>query len=270
MSTIILYHANCPDGLGSAYAAYEHYGNTATYQPVSYSDPFNAEDYRDKDVYVLDFSFKRKQYLQLLEVAKSVIVLDHHKSAHEEIGDLVKIDQTKSGARLAWEYFHPNTDVPLIILRIEDRDLWLYKYTDTKAVNAWMSIYTQGLTPEAFSDLIDTTSYDKIVSLGTPVVNYIEAQAKAVSSGYWLTVLSGHVVPVVNCPPGLTSVVGEILAKEHTFSVSYSDKYPLRTVSLRSIGKFDVSAIAKQYGGGGHRNAAGFTINMNETFDLFK
>ena len=28
--------------------------------------------------------------------------------------------------------------------------------------------------------------------------------------------------------------------------------------SLRSEGEFDVSAVAQQYGGGGHRNAAGF------------
>jgi nanoRNase/pAp phosphatase (c-di-AMP/oligoRNAs hydrolase) len=34
----------------------------------------------------------------------------------------------------------------------------------------------------------------------------------------------------------------------------------LRIFSLRSVGDFDVSAIAKIYGGGGHKNAAGFTV----------
>ncbi len=31
-----------------------------------------------------------------------------------------------------------------------------------------------------------------------------------------------------------------------------------QTWSLRSIGEFDVAAVAKTFGGGGHRNAAGF------------
>ena len=49
------------------------------------------------------------------------------------------------------------------------------------------------------------------------------------------------------------------LYPESAFSASYCDRADgLRTYSLRSNGEFDVSVIAKQFGGGGHRNAAGF------------
>ena len=33
-------------------------------------------------------------------------------------------------------------------------------------------------------------------------------------------------------------------------------------VSLYSIGAFDVAELAARYGGGGHRNAAGFTVSL--------
>ncbi len=35
---------------------------------------------------------------------------------------------------------------------------------------------------------------------------------------------------------------------------------PLVIYHLRSKGEFDVSEIAKGFGGGGHRNSAGFTV----------
>jgi nanoRNase/pAp phosphatase (c-di-AMP/oligoRNAs hydrolase) len=38
-------------------------------------------------------------------------------------------------------------------------------------------------------------------------------------------------------------------------------------VSLRSKGDFDVSAIAKRFGGGGHKNAAGFNIPKDQDLE---
>jgi len=35
---------------------------------------------------------------------------------------------------------------------------------------------------------------------------------------------------------------------------------------LRSKGDFDVAAIAQRYGGGGHRNAAGFRLPAGQFF----
>jgi nanoRNase/pAp phosphatase (c-di-AMP/oligoRNAs hydrolase) len=33
---------------------------------------------------------------------------------------------------------------------------------------------------------------------------------------------------------------------------------------LRSIGEFDVSHLARQFGGGGHKHAAGFQVPLEE------
>jgi nanoRNase/pAp phosphatase (c-di-AMP/oligoRNAs hydrolase) len=50
------------------------------------------------------------------------------------------------------------------------------------------------------------------------------------------------------------------MAQEAPFAACYYDKPGARVFSLRSRGDdgMDVSAIAAIYGGGGHRNAAGF------------
>ena len=42
-NTFILYHKNCPDGFGSALAAYSYFGNKAKYIPVNYHEPVPSE-----------------------------------------------------------------------------------------------------------------------------------------------------------------------------------------------------------------------------------
>jgi oligoribonuclease NrnB/cAMP/cGMP phosphodiesterase (DHH superfamily) len=105
-------------------------------------DSFDFKDVveacKDKVVYVGDFSFTKDELEELTKVTKSIIVIDHHLSAFESIGDLdyVHIDLEKSGARLAWEFFFPRADrVPILIALIEDRDLWNFFY-DKEDTNA--------------------------------------------------------------------------------------------------------------------------------------
>ena len=53
---------------------------------------------------------------------------------------------------------------------------------------------------------------------------------------------------------------------ECDFALNYclSTKEPNKIrFSLQSVGDFDVSAIAKKYGGGGHLNSAGFKGDKN-------
>lgn len=74
-------------------------------------------------------------------------------------------------------------------------------------------------------------------------------------------VIGGFDVPVANLPYTLSSDAGHEMAKGQPFAACYWDTPDGRVFSLRSApdGQ-DVSAIAKQYGGGGHRAAAGFKV----------
>jgi len=73
--------------------------------------------------------------------------------------------------------------------------------------------------------------------------------------------IGGHDVPVANLPYMFASDAGQLMAEGERFAGSYFDTPEGRTFSLRSTDAgMDVSEIAQQYGGGGHRNAAGFRV----------
>ena len=73
--------------------------------------------------------------------------------------------------------------------------------------------------------------------------------------------IGGHDVPVANIPSLFASDAGNIMTQGELFAACYSDGPKGRSFSLRSTDEgMDVSQIAKQFGGGGHRNAAGFRV----------
>jgi len=102
----------------------------------------------------------------------------------------------------------------------------------------------------------------RMLSCGEAILAFQKQQIdRAVKNVRWQEI-NGWIVPVVNVSDNISEVGNHLCEKfpEAAFSVSYCDRADgKRSYSLRSIGEFDVSAIAKQFGGGGHRNAAGFT-----------
>ena len=77
--------------------------------------------------------------------------------------------------------------------------------------------------------------------------------------------LDGHRVPCVSSCI-LQSEIGARMAQRHPFVAIVFELDGRRVYSLRSHSKkgVDVSAVARKFGGGGHRNAAGFTIFLDE------
>ena len=66
----------------------------------------------------------------------------------------------------------------------------------------------------------------------------------------------------------LRSTIGHELASRARFGEAIGLVYRLVGdrvfVSLYSVGELNVAKIASEYGGGGHRNAAGFTLPLKE------
>ena len=75
-----------------------------------------------------------------------------------------------------------------------------------------------------------------------------------------------------NCPPHLASDVGHQLATASgTYGLLwYINKEGKCLCSLRSNGDYDVSAIARAFGGGGHKNAAGFEVDIQTLLEWIK
>ncbi len=144
MKTYVLYHAHCTHGFGAAYAAWKIHGDKAIYLPVKYDNPMPKLKHRSQ-VFIVDFSYPKEELLELASQMHQVTVLDHHKTAEEDLREIdlseapnlaITFDMNKSGAVLAWEHFHPGEEIPKLILHIQDKDLWRFDLADTKKVIA--------------------------------------------------------------------------------------------------------------------------------------
>ena len=311
MKPLVIYHANCTDGFGAAFAAWLKFGDKVEYLPMEYGSSIKANlpMFVDRDVYILDFSFPRPIMEALFSYAGKVVWLDHHKTAFEmwcggvpekewicqrlnctednPSGNVhIELDNNKSGALLAWEYFHPNTEVPMLIRHIDDRDRWQFKLEGSKELHAVMN----SLKPWTFSqwDLlfyVDGIRLEALKEEGAAIlrahnqhVQSVLKQAKTCAIRWdWKEVCGtvGYREAIgyfANAPAFLASDLGHELAKKSgTFGLVWSMAGDGQIhCSLRSNGDYDVSVIAKAFGGGGHRNAAGFSTDINTLLGWLK
>lgn len=259
---VVLYHANCLDGLGAAYAAWLRYGEAADYLPVAYGEA--PPDVTGKKVFILDFSYKRDVLLAMQAKAQRLVVIDHHKTAMDDLGDLdfANFDMARSGCVLAWDYFHKPFARPPGLELIQDQDLWQHAFEETKPycaalrglVSTDFASFSQALTEEGVAALVER---------GRDLLAVFDADVTRLLKRKHQLVLNGIGGLACNANAKYASELGNLLATESgTFGAVYSydglaDEW---CFSLRSIGDFDVSAIAKLYGGGGHKNACGFAV----------
>lgn len=308
----IIYHADCIDGFGAAYAAWCRFGNDANYCPLHHGESWEAAKIADHQVYILDFSFLPPELETIAAQASSVTQIDHHMSAFQAWADKLQagknglsvhchpalpltviFDLEKSGARLAWEYFQPERPPPLMLLHIEDQDLWRFSLPGTRAFcrglrlhafdfTRWHELARQ--TPSA-----ESPSYREMLTQGQAIESYLQRETQFLAESTlrmparlrgdpvdalqavrhnqqtiadgdlsWLTI-NGI---AINANALFASDLGNLLAETSgTFGLIWqlSGDGEVK-ISLRSKGRFDVAAIAARYGGGGHRNAAGFRM----------
>lgn len=258
MGQFILYHADCPDGFGAAFAAWLKLADTAQYIPCRYGDP-PPDLPPDAEVTLVDFSFKRPVLEQLAAEVKQIQVIDHHKTAQADLDGLsyAHFDMNKSGAVLAWEHFHPGTEVPLFLLYVQDRDLWKFELPESLEVNA--AIYSHPRDFIVWGQLLYQTGHLRVEGRAIRRLQIQQIASNVQHAG--VVVINSYLVPVVNTNHEISETCNELCKQypQYPFAAAYFDLPDgKRKWSLRSIGDFDVSIVAKQFGGGGHKNAAGY------------
>lgn len=292
----VFYHANCNDGSGAALAAWLKFGDEETeYIPVSYNDktPSRAEMV-NKDIYVLDFSFSRKFLLECAELASSITVIDHHKTAQEALSEpFPEFDEEKEielcsvetifdmkqcGAALAWKYFHPEKKTPLLFEYLGIRDLWI-KDDEEKFKMACQIKRALELYPDfrSWKDFRGGIGCYILREEGKVIERYLQhhiAEIAKKKPQFWerpnekgplFNPVDDSVrVPVHYVPSFMTS---DVLAKalelhpESPYAVNLyvaPNGYVSGSLRSRQGSDVDVSEIAKRFGGGGHKHAAGF------------
>jgi oligoribonuclease NrnB/cAMP/cGMP phosphodiesterase (DHH superfamily) len=256
----VIYHASCNDGFGACYAAWKLLGNRCEYIACSHGQ--TPPDVKGKRVAILDFSFDNATTKSMIADAESLIIIDHHKSAMVELHDISTaiFDMKKSGAMLAWEFFHPGKEAPKFIQYIQDRDLWTWELAYSKEFSAAFDMVPWEF--EEYEKFEDDSVFDDAVKRGSYILAYSKTVIKKVCDKAQKRRLSEKHVLVVNSSHWM-SEIGSRLAPDCDFAMIwyYDHKHLGYICSLRAFHETtDVSEIAKKFGGGGHKKAAGFRL----------
>lgn len=263
--TVILYHAKCPDGFGAAYAAWKKYGDTAEYIPVKHGGPV-PEHMDGREIVLVDFCFPKEDMEGLRSAAESVTVLDHHEGIRTVATSFPGVfDPSRSGASIAWAYFHPDTPTPKLITYLEDGDLYRYALPETRDIFSYLQVYpyTFEKWDELVTTLEDPGTKEILLAKAKIYTEYFELLGAEAASGAKLVSFEGYKCYFANSHPSTTmkSYVAHILyEKLPPISIMVSARPDGFGVSIRSDGSVDVAKIAQKYGGNGHPGAAGFFI----------
>lgn len=274
MKPLVIYHGNCADGFSAAWCFWHKYKDAYDYLAGVYQQ--DPPDVTDRDVYLVDFSYKRLVVERMLTQANRIILIDHHKTALEDLAPLRSLDYgdrfvwfcdlDRSGATLAWDYLNGSySRRPLLLGHIEDRDLWRFKLPNTREIQA--NVFSYEYTFEQWDRLMaaDQAELLKMTVAGAAIERkHHKDIAELVAICRRRMVIGGHDVPVASLPYTLVSDAGHKMAQGEPFAACYWDTAEGRIFGLRSSDTgMDVSEIAKQYGGGGHAKAAGFKVPRN-------
>ncbi len=271
-SPLILYHGRCADGIGAAWAAWAFYQGRAECVGLTHGQVKTLDDLpalEGRAVYILDFSFAADILSQIDERAARMVLLDHHVSAQREVGSyrcrcgVVHFDMNKSGARLAWEFFHAGAPVPDLVRYVEDRDLWRWQYAQTRG-------FVSALDMEPF----DLARWQQIADFSPGQTAAFIARGEAMDEKFRHLAadiardarplsFNGEQGLMVNAPGAFHSLVGDLLSRESgTFALMWQVGSEGQVkAGLRSQRGYDCSALAVSMGGGGHAQACGFRMS---------
>lgn len=264
MRNLIIYHRNCTDGFTAAWIAHRalgggelvaaHYGEAP---PLT----------KDRRVFVVDFSYPRATLDAMLADCDSLLVLDHHKTAAEDLANHphAKFDMAESGASLTWRHFHPDAAMPKLVGYVKDRDLWAWALPNSREVSEYIRL--QPTTLEGWDSLAAQLDSDdgltEAVSVGCALR---AATAKRVEDAACHPVplmIGGVPFQVTNATTDFSELAGALSADTGAGAAYFVRQDGRVQFSLRSEARtVDVAAVAKLYGGGGHPAAAGFDVSM--------
>lgn len=286
---LIIYHAACRDGFCAAWVAHNFFSLDcvqSTSPPEFHAAHYGTElpvDIRDRDIFILDFSYPIDKMMALIDVARNLVVLDHHKTAQADLANidcrhnvLITFDMERSGAGMAWDFFMNAVlginDRPWLVNYVEDRDLWRKALENSDTINAYLG--TLEFNFEVWDGLLGANKLGvplEVLRAGQAVESKTRQYVREVLKNVMLVRFGGgEPIPIINAPQVDISELLHTLAKTPMddgnlpmFAMGWWQRHDgIFQYSMRSVGNFDVSGLAKQYGGGGHLNAAGFQANV--------
>ena len=277
---LVLYHGrNCPDGFAAALAAWLFYEGKAEMLGLDHGDIKSITDLpalEGRAVYILDFSFDEVILSGIEERAAKLVLLDHHKSAAEKLTGfacrcgVVHFDMSKSGARLAWEFFQPDRALPDLVRFVEDRDIWVWQYPESPAFLAALDMEPMDLPRWAEIAAFTPEQLSAFMARGHAMDEKFSKLAADIAEGAQPISFNGQQGVMVNAPGMFHSLVGDTLAKQSgSFALLWTvGKGGVVKAGLRSRNGFDCIPLAESMKGGGHAQACGFKMGVERLPEL--
>ncbi len=266
MKPLVIYHQNCADGFTAAWITARALGDVELLE-AQYGD--EAPDVMGREVYIVDFSYPRDVLLRMNEIAAHVEVMDHHKTSAEALDGLpfCTFDMDECGASLAWRRFNPNDTLPPFVQFVKDRDLWRWELTNSREISAFIRSWEPSLEQwdALHNQLSATHGLAFAMEAGRAILREQNKMRDMHLAHSFEVFLADVQFNATQCTSkSLLSEVAGQLAKETGAGACWFYVGDGRFAwSLRGDGRatVDVSVVAKYYGGGGHRNAAGCSVD---------
>lgn len=284
MKPLCIYHGGCDDGFAAAWAVRKKFGEDVEFYPGVYQK--EPPPHEGRDIIFVDFSYKRPVLDAMSRKAASILILDHHKTAAEDLKDLqapfgpgwqrhldnvhqdtcegldgkmyALFDMECSGAAMAWDFF-VGGERPEFIEYVQDRDLWRKQLPYGDEFTIALRSYPQDFA--TWDRFVEGTGAALLIQEGHNIQRYYRLRVEELKRSAYPSSLGDEQCWISNAPYFAASeVAGELAERDRSFGACYFEAEQGRyQYSLRSRGEFDVSTIARKFGGGGHKNAAGFT-----------
>lgn len=282
MRRVCIYHAGCPDGFGAAWAAWCAWGEGADYVARGHNDALRPASFEDALVVFVDIAPPVAKAQPLADAVGHLVVLDHHLSAMSQYegepglvdslcasGHEIVFDLGRSGSVLSWRHFHPEEEPPELLAYVQDMDLWNWKLPHSREVNAAIGSYPRSF--EAWQKLASRPITD-LAAEGSSLVRAQQIEVERSLQSAHPVSLGTLRLEAVNAREH-RSMIGHELATRARFGSPCGVVYRLTStrvdISVYSIGDFDVTTLVGPFGGGGHRNAAGFSVTLEEWLAKF-
>lgn len=297
--TVVAYHGRCNDGYAAA-SAIHRLGIRPQFVPCFYADvmPESLKQLKPTDnVLMVDYSLKRPLLLELASRVNKLLVLDHHKTAQEDlenINGLVEslrdemdnsdsgvtggseeqpiqksqihavFDMNRCGAVMAWHYAWPDLKLPRCYELVQDRDLWTQLWpVETKLFYNHLISQPQELGD--FAKYEDLNMLQEVMQQAKVLADFQESLVKSAAVNARKIRFLAQDCMAINTTV-LQSELGNHLCTSAPVTAPMAFLYFIHEakqsiiISLRSRPGVDVSAIAKIFGGGGHAQAAGMSL----------
>ncbi len=286
MSKFVVYHRKDNDGnISGAICKYKY--PDAEMLGWDYLDEVpNFEQFRNKEVIMIDVTFPIDKILELNEVVEDLTIIDHHISFKKSFDNVNKgltkyinyiYEDGIAACEIGWKYLFPDRFIPKAVELASKYDTW--REYGTNQWNNEILPFKYGIlsdmnTPDGFNPILfedGNIEVWKYIEKGATIMKYEQMMHETIAKSFvFEREAFGLRAICLNYFPFSSETLKSIYDEsKHDIMVGFVSTGTKWSVSLRSTkDEVDVSVITKTRGGGGHTKSAGFECENFENIFL--